>query len=186
MKRFGLLLLLFAGSALAAPSNILNVSYDVTREFYQQFNLAFSSAYEKGKWCGCHGRAFQRGSTKQARAVIDGLQADVVTMNQETDINAIAKAGLISGQLEVSLAEQCRAVHFHDCLPRPQGKSRRGSAIGAIWSSRAFPSSCRIRRPPATDATVTLPPGPMREVAPRRKRCPPGNSSSTSSRTCRS
>ena len=38
MKR-GLLYLLFAGSALAAPSNILNVSYDVTREFYQEYNL---------------------------------------------------------------------------------------------------------------------------------------------------
>ena len=46
MKRW-LLSLFFAGSALAAPSNILNVSYDVTREFYQEYNLAFALAYQK-------------------------------------------------------------------------------------------------------------------------------------------
>ena len=42
-----LLGLIFASSALAAPSNILNVSYDVTREFYQEYNLAFALAYRK-------------------------------------------------------------------------------------------------------------------------------------------
>jgi sulfate/thiosulfate transport system substrate-binding protein len=95
MKRW-LFLLLFAGSAVAAPSNILNVSYDVTREFYQEFNFVFARAYKK-----THGLAptvdlSNGGSSKQARAVIDGLDADVVTMNQETDIDAIAKAGLIA------------------------------------------------------------------------------------------
>ena len=90
------LLLLFGGSALAAPSNILNVSYDVTREFYQQFNNAFSTAYERQNGVLPTVELSNGGSTKQARAVIDGLPADVVTMNQETDINAIAAAGLIA------------------------------------------------------------------------------------------
>ena len=90
------LLLLFGGSALAAPSNILNVSYDVTREFYQQFNSAFSIAYERQNGVLPTVELSNGGSTKQARAVIDGLPADVVTMNQETDINAIAAAGLIA------------------------------------------------------------------------------------------
>jgi sulfate/thiosulfate-binding protein len=91
-----LICFLFAGSALAAPSNILNVSYDVTREFYQQFNLAFGNAYQRENGVVPTIELSNGGSTKQARAVIDGLQADVVTMNQETDISAIAKAGLIS------------------------------------------------------------------------------------------
>jgi sulfate/thiosulfate-binding protein len=91
-----LICFLFAGSALAAPSNILNVSYDVTREFYQQFNLAFGIAYQRENGVVPTIELSNGGSTKQARAVIDGLQADVVTMNQETDISAIAKAGLIS------------------------------------------------------------------------------------------
>ena len=45
-----LFLFLFAGSALAAPSNILNVSYDVTREFYQQYNVRVCARLQKGAW----------------------------------------------------------------------------------------------------------------------------------------
>lgn len=90
------LALIFAGSAWAAPSSLLNVSYDVTREFYLDYNTAFAKAYQAK-----HGKAPEidlsnGGSSKQARAVIDGLPADVVTMNQETDIDAIAQAGLIA------------------------------------------------------------------------------------------
>jgi sulfate transport system substrate-binding protein len=82
-----LLSLLFAGSALAAPSNILNVSYDVTREFYQEYNLAFALAYKKKNGVAPTVELSNGGSSKQARAVIDGLEADVVTMNQETDFS---------------------------------------------------------------------------------------------------
>ena len=96
MKRW-LLSLLFAGSALAAPSNILNVSYDVTREFYQEVQSRhFALAYKKKNGLAPTVDLSNGGSSKQARAVIDGLEADVVTMNQETDIEAIAKAGLIA------------------------------------------------------------------------------------------
>ncbi|HEY5707151.1 MAG TPA: substrate-binding domain-containing protein [Terrimicrobiaceae bacterium] len=96
MKRW-LISLIFAGSALAAsPSNILNVSYDVTREFNQEYNLAFAHAYKKKNGLAPTVDLSNGGSSKQARAVIDGLDADVVTMNQETDIEAIAKAGLIA------------------------------------------------------------------------------------------
>ena len=65
----------------SADATLLNVSYDVTREFYKEFNPAFS-AYWKGKTGETialnqsHG-----GSSKQARSVVDGLDADVVTMN---------------------------------------------------------------------------------------------------------
>ncbi len=80
----------------AAPVSLLNVSYDVTREFYREFNPAFE-AHWKAQGGGpltinqSHG-----GSSKQARAVIDGLEADVVTMNQSTDIDAIADKKLLA------------------------------------------------------------------------------------------
>jgi sulfate/thiosulfate-binding protein len=90
-----LLSLILATSALAAPSNILNVSYDVTREFYQEYNNIFARAYQEKTGVAPTIDLSNGGSSKQARAVIDGLEADVVTMNQETDIDAIVRAGLI-------------------------------------------------------------------------------------------
>jgi sulfate/thiosulfate-binding protein len=90
------LLLLSAHGAQGAPGEValLHASYDVTRELYKDVNAAFAA---KAKADGVvvtinqsHG-----GSSKQARAVIDGLKADVVSMNQSLDIEAIEKAGLI-------------------------------------------------------------------------------------------
>ncbi|MFN0118488.1 MAG: sulfate ABC transporter substrate-binding protein [Elusimicrobiota bacterium] len=80
-------------SALAKDITLLNVSYDPTRELYQDFNKAFA-AYWKGKTGEnvivnqSHG-----GSGKQARAVIDGLEADFVTLALAYDIDAIAEKG---------------------------------------------------------------------------------------------
>lgn len=85
-----------AGLAHASPSNILNVSYDVTREFYGEFNPAFAQAYRTKHGIAPTLDLSNGGSSKQAGAVINGLEADVVTMNQETDINAIVNAGLIA------------------------------------------------------------------------------------------
>lgn len=90
-----LLSLLAAGTVLAAPNDILNVSYDVTREFYQDYNAAFAKAYQAKSGAAVKVDLSNGGSSKQAGAVIQGLKADVVTMNQDSDINAIAKAGLI-------------------------------------------------------------------------------------------
>lgn len=84
-----------ATSALAANVTLLNVSYDPTRELYTDFNRSFAS-YWKGKTGDTvtikqsHG-----GSGKQARAVIDGLEADVVTLALAYDIDAIAEKGLV-------------------------------------------------------------------------------------------
>ena len=78
-----------------AGTTLLNVSYDPTRELYQEINTAFAK-YWKGKGGDSvtvnqsHG-----GSGKQARAVIDGLEADVVTLALAYDIDAIAQAGLL-------------------------------------------------------------------------------------------
>jgi len=96
MKPWLPLFLLFTGAAWAAPKSLLNVSYDVTREFYGKFNTAFAASYVAKDAKPPALELSNGGSSKQARAVIDGLDADVVTMNQETDIDAIVQAGLIA------------------------------------------------------------------------------------------
>ncbi len=86
-------------SAPAAPTQLLNVSYDPTRELYQQINAAFSKSYGQPITIKqSHG-----GSGKQARAVIDGLPADVVTLALAYDIDEIAKRGLISSNWQERL-----------------------------------------------------------------------------------
>ncbi|MDP9055052.1 MAG: sulfate ABC transporter substrate-binding protein [Acidobacteriota bacterium] len=84
-------LIFIAAHAYAAdPVKLLNVSYDPTRELYQDFNAAFAK-YWKGK-TGAHVTVNQShgGSGSQSRAVIDGLQADIVTLGLAYDIDAIA------------------------------------------------------------------------------------------------
>src|SRR3989338_9317762 len=83
---------------------LLNVSYDPTREFYQEFNDAFAA-----HWKGKTGQSVtinqsHGGSGKQARAVIDGLEADVVTLALAYDVDAIAKAKLIPSKWQARLS----------------------------------------------------------------------------------
>src|SRR5512145_710989 len=79
--------------AQAADIKLLNVSYDPTRELYQEYNTAFAK-YWKGKTgddvsvSASHG-----GSGKQARSIIDGLEADVATLALAADIDALANNG---------------------------------------------------------------------------------------------
>lgn len=87
-----LLAFAFAATLHAAPTSLLNVSYDVTREFYSDYNAAFARHWASPVQI----EQSHAGSSKQARAVVDGLPADVVTMNQETDVQLIADAGLIA------------------------------------------------------------------------------------------
>jgi len=80
-------------SAVRADATLLNVSYDVTREFYKDYNTVFAkywqqTAKEKITVNQSHG-----GSSKQARSVVDGLEADVITMNQANDIDILATNG---------------------------------------------------------------------------------------------
>jgi sulfate/thiosulfate transport system substrate-binding protein len=86
--------LLWASSAFAADINLLNVSYDPTRELYGEFNKAFAAAYQKETGKSVEIKQSHGGSGSQARAVIDGLQADVVTLALAYDIDAIAAKGL--------------------------------------------------------------------------------------------
>ncbi|KAB2964179.1 MAG: sulfate ABC transporter substrate-binding protein [Thermoanaerobaculia bacterium] len=88
--------IVFAPALLGAgAAELLNVSYDPTRELYQEVNASFAA-----DWKGKTGQAVSiqqshGGSGKQARSVIDGLEADVVTLALAGDIDAIARAGLL-------------------------------------------------------------------------------------------
>src|SRR5690349_5687810 len=88
--------LLFAGSVYAADFSLLNVSYDPTRELYAEFNKAFATAYQKETGKTVEIKQSHGGSGSQARAVIDGLQADVITLALAYDIDAVAAKGLTS------------------------------------------------------------------------------------------
>ncbi len=93
-----------SAAPVAAPVTLLNVSYDPTRELYQDFNAAFAK-YWKGK-TGQDVKINQShgGSGKQARAVIDGLEADVVTLGLGYDVSALHEKGqLISADWQTKL-----------------------------------------------------------------------------------
>lgn len=81
-----------SGSAWA-DKTILNVSYDPTRELYQEFNAAFAKYWEQKTGEKVAIKQSHGGSGKQARSVIDGLEADVITLALANDINAIAEKG---------------------------------------------------------------------------------------------
>ena len=82
-----------AGAAHAQNLELLNVSYDPTRELYAEFNYAFARKWKAETGQTLTVRASHGGSGKQARSVIDGLEADVVTLALSGDIDAIAANG---------------------------------------------------------------------------------------------
>jgi sulfate transport system substrate-binding protein len=84
-------LLGLALSAQAADISLLNVSYDPTRELYQDFNAAFAKHWKAKTGDNVSVKQSHGGSGKQARAVIDGLEADVVTLALAYDIDAISE-----------------------------------------------------------------------------------------------
>ncbi|HEX2446953.1 MAG TPA: sulfate ABC transporter substrate-binding protein [Methyloceanibacter sp.] len=93
----------FAAGAVLADTTLLNVSYDPTRELYKAVNEAFIKAWQAKGGDKVAIEQSHGGSGKQARAVIDGLQADVVTLALQGDIDQIAKAGLISADWQKRL-----------------------------------------------------------------------------------
>ena len=93
------------GRAAAGEVQLLNVSYDPTRELYEAVNAAFAK-----QWKGKTGqdvvvKQSHGGSGKQARAVIDGLEADVVTLALAYDVDAVAKAGLLPADWQKRLPQ---------------------------------------------------------------------------------
>lgn len=83
-------------SKSSGEASLLNVSYDPTREVYQEVNTAFAKDWEAKHPQKVVIRQSHGGSAKQARSIIDGLDADVVTLALAFDVDAIAKAGLVA------------------------------------------------------------------------------------------
>lgn len=84
---------LFSGTLHAAEIKLLNVSYDPTRELYQDYNVAFAKYWKAKTGDDVSISASHGGSGKQARAIIDGLEADVTTLALAADIDALATKG---------------------------------------------------------------------------------------------
>jgi sulfate transport system substrate-binding protein len=96
IKTFIACLVLGASGLASAQQTLLNVSYDVAREFYKDINAAFVPAYKKATGKDVKVDQAHGGSSAQARAVADGLDADVVTFNTSTDIEFLAEKGVVA------------------------------------------------------------------------------------------
>jgi sulfate ABC transporter, sulfate-binding protein len=99
MKKLKLIasaLVLAAAGAAHAETTLLNASYDVTREFYRDYNAAFIKHYKQSTGQDIRVDQSHAGSSTQARAVADGLEADVVTMNTTTDVDFLAAKGAVA------------------------------------------------------------------------------------------
>lgn len=88
-------ILLAATSVMAKDIQLLNVSYDPTRELYEQYNKAFSAHWKQQTGDNVVIRQSHGGSGKQATSVINGIEADVVTLALAYDVDAIAERGRI-------------------------------------------------------------------------------------------
>ena len=78
-----------------AQTSLLNVSYDVARDFYKDYNPLFQKHWKEKSGESIELKQSHAGSSKQVRAVADGLEADVVTMNQASDVDFLAEKGLV-------------------------------------------------------------------------------------------
>jgi sulfate/thiosulfate transport system substrate-binding protein len=78
-----------------AATTLLNVSYDVSREFYKDYNTAFGAHWKKTTGEALTLNQSHGGSSRQARSVVEGLEADVITMNQANDIDILADRGAL-------------------------------------------------------------------------------------------
>ena len=112
---------ILALATLASAADLLNVSYDVAREVFKDVNPAFAATLA-GQ--GVVIKQSHDGSAKQARSVIEGLDADVVTMNSASDIDQIAKAGLIAADWAARLPHRSSPSYSTHLLLVKQGNPK--------------------------------------------------------------
>jgi sulfate/thiosulfate transport system substrate-binding protein len=168
-----LAVLALAGSAAAQqPQQLLNASYDPTRELYVEFNAAFAKSWKAKSGKDVTFRQSHGGSGSQARAVIDGLEADVVTLALAYDVDAIAQSGLIDKgwqkRLPQNSAPYTSTIVFLVRKGNPKGIKDWGDLVkpgvqvitpnpktsgGARWNYLAAWEYAK-RRPGGSDATA--------------------------------
>ena len=163
---------LTAAAATAAAQSLLNTSYDPTRELYQDFNAAFIKYWKAKTGQTVSVKQAHGGSGGQARAVIDGLEADVVTLALAYDVDAIAKFGLIAAgwqkRLPQNSAPYTSTIVFLVRQGNPKGIRDWGDllkpGIGVITPNPKTSGGARwnylaawgyaLRQPGGTDATA--------------------------------
>ena len=115
-------------SAAADGQNIelLNVSYDVARDFYKGYNPLFVEHYKaENPDSNIVVKQSHGGSSKQALSVAHGLQADVATMNQGSDIELLEKEGLVASDWESKFSDNAVPSHQYYCIFGTQRQSKR-------------------------------------------------------------
>ncbi|TPG44753.1 sulfate ABC transporter substrate-binding protein [Roseomonas nepalensis] len=170
--------LLLAAAALPLPAlaqgtlTLLNVSYDPTREFYREYNAAFAARWRAQSGQAVRVNTSHGGSGRQARSVIDGLQADVLTLALSYDIDEVAERGLLAkdwmGRLPNNSAPYTSTVVFLVRKGNPKGLRdwgdlmRPGVAVitpnpktsgGARWNYLAA-WAWALRQPGGSDAAA--------------------------------
>jgi sulfate transport system substrate-binding protein len=130
--------LVLAGVLLAPAAfsqELLNASYDVARELFEDVNPAFVAEWKKQTGQTLKIRQSHGGSSKQARSVADGLPADVVTFNQATDIDLLHKAGLLGADWRQRLPNNASPFYSLPVLMVRQGNPKQVKD----WSDLAKP-----------------------------------------------
>ncbi len=118
-------------TAARAAQTILNVSYDPTRELYEDYDVQFAIHWKATTGQDVTINVSNGGSGKQARAVIDGLEADVVTLGLAYDIDAIAeKAQLLPADWQSRLPDNSTPVHLDHRVSGAQGQSQGDQGLG--------------------------------------------------------
>ncbi len=170
----GALLASGSGHAVAGEVTLLNVSYDPTRELYDEYNKAFAAHWQAKSGQKVTIRQSHGGSGKQARTVIDGLQADVVTLALAGDIDALATQGRLlpanwQGRLPHNSSPYTSTIVFLVRKGNPKGikdwgdLARPGVSVitpnpktsgGARWNYLAG-WAWALRQPGGSEATAT-------------------------------
>ena len=119
----------FAAVAQGTGKTLLNVSYDVSREFYKDYNAAFAAYWKKTTGEVLTLNQSHGGSSKQARSVVEGLEADVITMNQANDIDILAER-VDPRRLGQAIARQQRTHHLGVGDPGAQGQPEKHPRLG--------------------------------------------------------
>ncbi len=140
--------LLVAGAAAAAlltnplqasaAEKLLNASYDIARELFVEVNEAFIADYKAKTGKDVTIDQSHAGSSKQARAILEGMEADVVTFNQTTDINALVKGGAVSPDWVEDFPNRASPIIRYQpswCAKATRRTSRTG-AISSVTTSR--------------------------------------------------
>ena len=150
---------------------LTNVSYDPTRELYRALNDAFAGDWKARPARRSRSAPSHGGSGTQARAVIDGLEADVVTLALAGDIDAIAReVQAPAGRLADAPAQQLRALHLDHRVPGAQGQSEGHQGLGRPRQARRRGHHAQSRRPRAARAGTISPPGPTGSTSTKRRR----------------